>query len=245
MISTNARKHDIPILLGSDGSSHRHAFGTKGAWGISTPHHAIADNLKGWDQTSHCAEVWAGCICILALCKFLPVAAPAVILLCDNLDFVQKIQFLLRTRMQRVPAWPHWALFSAIQQNLKERPDMELCPIWIPGHGKSKVWQRPEQFSEEICRAVNSAADSAAVDANEPSFLACQRMLIDANLRKEWMQKASSFLQFAIADLHVYDKQQAKPFDVILVPDPSLVNLPRAYARDDAVAFILRLCRFH
>ena len=34
-------------------------------------------------------------------------------------------------------------------------------------------------------------------------------------------QKTSSFLQFAIADLHVFDKQHAEHFDVILVPDHS------------------------
>ena len=221
VISSDARKHDIPILLGSDGSSHRHAFSTKGAWGISSPHQAIAGKLKGWDQISHIAEVWAGCICILALCKFLPFGAPEVILLCDNLDFVHKMQFLPRTRLQHVPAWPHWALFSVSQQNLKERPDIHLCPMWIPSHGKSKAWQPPVQFSEEFCRVVNSAADSAAADVNESSFLACQRMLIDANLRKAWMRKTSSFLQFAIADLHPFDKQPAEHFDVILIPDHS------------------------
>ena len=88
---------------------------------------------------------------------------------------------------------------------------------WFPLY----LYVRPAPFPEALCRGINAAADSAAGEVNEPSFLFCQRMLTQANLRKEWMHKASNFLQFAIADLHLFDRQCSEFADVTLVTDHS------------------------
>ena len=93
----DASQHlSLPIIVGTDGSSHRHAFTTRGCWGLASQQHAVAGKLQGWDQTPDCAEAWAGCICILALFAFLPHDPPPVILLCDNLNLVNKLHTLIR-----------------------------------------------------------------------------------------------------------------------------------------------------
>lgn len=210
-MANNSKTKSGPIVIGTDGSTHRHMYITKGAAAFATQKSAVAFTLKGWDQTSPCAEAWAVCVCILSLCKFLPQGPSPVILLCDNLDVVQKLNFLFARHPKHVPCWPHWALFSAIYRNLQQRPDIHIRPIWIPSHGKAKPWDCPSELDETFCRAINAAADAAAADRNESSFSFCQRLLVAANLRKDWMVTALKFLQHAIADFQKFDTDTANP----------------------------------
>ena len=209
----DASQHlNLPIIVGTDGSSHRHAFITRGCWGLASQQHAVAGKLQGWDQTPDCAEAWAGCICILALFAFLPHDPPPVILLCDNLNLVNKLHTLIRKSCP-LPCWPHWALFCAIQRKLNERPDIHLRPIWIPSHGKNKPWDIPPEFPDDVCRSINDAADVAASHSNENAFYFCHNLSMAAKVRNTWMTNALLFLQFAIRDLQVYNSQNEVPRD--------------------------------